>query len=1211
MLQANTRSRLGSRIAVALAWACLFSGNLAWGVPASPRTTISLDGDGWTLASCAFGEGERNGLQLQATSKVRSVAIAVPNDVQMSAFVKDPLGQSPNLVEVNNKEWWYTRQFPSPRVGPNRQVRLVFDGVDYFADVWLNGVKLGSHEGAYTRFEFDVTDRLSGNGSNYLAVRVTAPWKVAGRSHYEFMKGEFDEWWDALPGPGQVIFPLGLHRSVRLEVTSYSRISAVGVWTTGLKDSDAELASVVQLVNRGGATSGSIQLTITPETFSGGSVQLPVRGFSFQGTPDENAQVDFTIEIKDAKLWWTWDLGPQNLYRAEAQLLDSRGNVLDSTSTVFGIRTLERDPNLLYRINGRPLFMRGAWYPMSKLYPASTDRWTYEKDLRLARNANMNSLVNFTVVEKDDFYDLADRLGILLFVELPFNQEGPIDALNAAYMRRKEFIEWSSREVRQIIRQLRNHPAVGVWTPVSEVTENGHDFSVGWDPRVAQAADGYALFLRTMQDIVTAEAHGALYFPSFCDFGEHHFWEGSIFSGTTYDQQFDNKADFVSEYGALGSFPLEDIARVIDPGTLWNSSYESSAFVRLPVALQRFSYVHPWQYSGLDFSTAEISAYVTRRIVSFRDYVHASQIYQSFLYGYAGDAYRRKIFAPIHGIRSWMFKSFPEIPVGGFGVIDAYDNPTPAYYVQKRTYAPVTMSFAIRNMLESVPSGSDFNVPVWISNITDTPLTELELEYALYDLGGNVLHSDKVRVAVAANRAQEVAQFELHLPDQSGIYLLRGRARQGGKDLALASTYVKVAPSATRKPLRVLVAGTPDWAGPVSGYLLGLGAKVTTALTQNTVVRPIPFPASSALLEHDYDVIWLAGYDNYWREAPQQVTDTIMDAVRAGVTFIHTGSPASFHGGGEKSAALDLTPLAELLPVILQHENDIAPKSSFRMGSQANELASHEPLHLGATSSAPKWIQKIPFGNLAPGGFHMLQAKPGSQVLLEMDKRALLVRGRYGKGETFAYLGFSPEGSLNTDQAPLILDRAIQSSSEDRLFATMCATLLALASREDPPVNVADLIEGRAKPLFQTLLERPPTEAPRLAVSWTLDSEGRTIGHVRIENGPQFIFGLRLRLDGADIHDGRTLPVWSDQYFDLLPREVAEATVTLWQRTPEPAKPLRIIIDTVNGVEKQYPGPGSVGSDQARAEKDNPSKVAEGKDIPRRTETHGDEIETW
>jgi len=76
-------------------------------------------------------------------------------------------------------------------------------------------------------------------------------------------------------------------------------------------------------------------------------------------------------------------------------------------------------------------------------------------------------------------------------MELPFNQEGPVDAVNAGYPRRDEFLRWSSSEVAQIVWALGNHPSVGVWAAVSEVTENGHDFSVGGDPRVAEAVDGY------------------------------------------------------------------------------------------------------------------------------------------------------------------------------------------------------------------------------------------------------------------------------------------------------------------------------------------------------------------------------------------------------------------------------------------------------------------------------------------------------------------------------------------------------------------------------------------------------------------------------------------------------------------------------------------------------------------------------------------------
>ena len=194
------------------------------------------------------------------------------------------------------------------------------------------------------------------------------------------------------------------------------------------------------------------------------------------GQPGESQGIELAAQVKQPKLWWTWDQGPQNLYTAEASLVDGKGLVIDRLSATFGIRTLERDDNMLYKLNGRPVFFRGAWFAMSKLYPATTDRWTYEKDLRLARHANMNHLVNYTVVEKEDFYDLADRLGILLFIELPFNQEGPEDAVNKNYPRRDEFIRWSSEEVAKIVRSLANHPSVGVWSALSEVTENGTRF---------------------------------------------------------------------------------------------------------------------------------------------------------------------------------------------------------------------------------------------------------------------------------------------------------------------------------------------------------------------------------------------------------------------------------------------------------------------------------------------------------------------------------------------------------------------------------------------------------------------------------------------------------------------------------------------------------------------------------------------------------------
>lgn len=106
------------------------------------RTEIALDGPGWHLYGLQPGGGERLGIPSSPNGQQGAVSVSVPNDVQL-AVLNDPFGQGPEVAAINNKEWWYTRNFSSPKTGPGQQVRLVFDGVDYFAGVWLNGVMLG------------------------------------------------------------------------------------------------------------------------------------------------------------------------------------------------------------------------------------------------------------------------------------------------------------------------------------------------------------------------------------------------------------------------------------------------------------------------------------------------------------------------------------------------------------------------------------------------------------------------------------------------------------------------------------------------------------------------------------------------------------------------------------------------------------------------------------------------------------------------------------------------------------------------------------------------------------------------------------------------------------------------------------------------------------------------------------------------------------
>ena len=95
----------------------------------------------------------------------------------------------------------------------------------------------------------------------------------------------------------------------------------------------------------------------------------------------------------------------------------TEGDWSDRRSVVFGIRTISRDADMAYRLNGRRMFVKASWFPIADFYRSTPTAESYERDLRLFRDGNFNLLVNFTVVEKAEFYELCDRLGILVVVE--------------------------------------------------------------------------------------------------------------------------------------------------------------------------------------------------------------------------------------------------------------------------------------------------------------------------------------------------------------------------------------------------------------------------------------------------------------------------------------------------------------------------------------------------------------------------------------------------------------------------------------------------------------------------------------------------------------------------------------------------------------------------------------------------------------------------
>src|SRR5215471_10234993 len=263
----------------------------------SGKTTDVLSGSDWKLGSFEIDAGEKQGAFLPGFDDHAFRTVDVPGEVQRQIGLRDMdvYYQSKTLTLVNQKEWWYRKRFSVSRSESGRLMRLMFDGVDYFATVWLNGEKLGDHEGSYVSFSYDVTRKLHYGAENVLAVKVTCPWIPKGRGFLEYMKGDWTTidpvdqphidhppfflgaYWDAVPADGNAAFPMGLWRDVRLVSSAFMVIDDFFVATKSINADGSAKVSISGAIRnyRDRDVSARVKLRISPENFAGDPLVLP------------------------------------------------------------------------------------------------------------------------------------------------------------------------------------------------------------------------------------------------------------------------------------------------------------------------------------------------------------------------------------------------------------------------------------------------------------------------------------------------------------------------------------------------------------------------------------------------------------------------------------------------------------------------------------------------------------------------------------------------------------------------------------------------------------------------------------------------------------------------------------------------------------------------------------------------------------------------
>ncbi|MFP4030321.1 MAG: sugar-binding domain-containing protein [Desulfococcaceae bacterium] len=629
---------------------------------------------------------------------------------------------------------WYRLSFPAPGIPPDGVVRLHFQGVDYAADVWLNGRHLGFHEGRFAPFAFDATDSLRADSANLLAVRVDSPHEPVGRVwslRKRLIKGIFNHH-DTRPGGawsprGQDGNTGGIWGPVRLRLSRTLAIRRLAVRRhLRLSDATATPEAIVKLHRPAERTSGPVAFTATLRPEGAGIAEaLPTARATVPVEPGQST-VRLRFPRTPVRLWHTWDTGTPHLYRLAVEARRN-GQVLDREEKTIGFRELTMDPEtFVVRLNGKRLFLRGTNY-ISDQWVSRMDGDDFDRDLSLMIDAHVNAVRVHAHVEPAEFYARCDRRGVLVWQDFPL-QWGYSDAPEV----RAEAV----RQARKMVDFLDHHPSILVWCghnePPWEADWMRHkypDYQPGQNRELGAA----------VTEALRAADPDRYVHPA--SIGEEHPWYG-WYSGSWRDYRKPAKHPLITEFGAQALPELETLRRIVGDEALWPDTEAEWTL---------------WEYHNFQrHETFNIAGVKPGKNTA--EFIRNTQDYQARLIKTAAESYRRQRFAPVAGIFQFLFSE--NWPSMNWGMMDHLRRPKPGYAALRAAYQPV---LPMVQWLEAHPKGDapgpgaaaleTPTVRLWVVNDRQVDYPDAVLFHHL-DRNGEEVASGSMDLTVPADAAR-------------------------------------------------------------------------------------------------------------------------------------------------------------------------------------------------------------------------------------------------------------------------------------------------------------------------------------------------------------------------------------------------------------------------------------------------------------------------
>ncbi|MGD0010922.1 MAG: sugar-binding domain-containing protein [Terriglobia bacterium] len=703
---------------------------------------------------------------------------------------------------VPDKVWYYRRQFELPAGAKDDYIFLCFDGVGYYSKIWLNGTLIGRHEGMFGGPHVEVSRWLHFGQSNQIIVevkggsygvqdwnpdetgKVILPWGSAGGTKYVTSSSGIDP---------REIEPLGIWQGVRLEMTPKVHLARPFLVTKKATKAEAWLWLKVEVLADTTAVGTELhpwkgaQLTTIPDSSKAKAVE-PELSLQIELTDKSTSLtvlkrrwplkvyegrnwVSRQLAVFSPRLWWPNGMGNPSLYRARLTLLQ-RDKAIDRIEFDYGIRTIERVPtpgpqtqdrwtDWQFVVNGRPLFVKGinwAW-PLDVLLhlPAEKYRWLLEA--AHGGNVQLIRVWGGGNPETDEFYQLCDRLGIMVWEDFPVGNEDtpgwPQDV-------------WES-QVLQTIFRLRNHSSLAVWCGGNEFNpyDTGNTATIGIIERSVRDFDGTRMFLRTTPD--PGDAH--IYIDM------DPTWYGHLYRWVP----------FISETGIYNMPEPESLLEVVDPQEL-KGSFQDIFSKGYPDRHPEFIH-HMLEYQGQEPRTllSRASQMDDLSKVDLSGFSSATQMAAAEFTQILSDLTQAN-YPVTTGLMPWSL-TVPW-PIEFFMFIDGLDQPTSSYYTLKRTYEPTHIVVRLPALVWA--KGEKIPISISVVHAPPTGLAALTVSVDILDPQFHPVWNEKRQMDVQPGpSAKGLEMGEFTIPDslEDKFFFVVAEVKQADGSLVSRSVY--------------------------------------------------------------------------------------------------------------------------------------------------------------------------------------------------------------------------------------------------------------------------------------------------------------------------------------------------------------------------------------------------------------------------------------